>query len=171
MYGSSNSCGNDNEGVSCPTIVLECGISGSYLMCLLVRDCSGNMSWQYVNSMIWTVWLGEGSMGVGVWLGAPMMHNMSGLNLAWHWHAPWVHVHLRSHYGIVWSEGWLYILQALGKVKNLVFLFACMVWVMRWTALLCLAILSPFMYGCSHVERRWGQVSLSLLRHSVQLGF
>ena len=42
---------------------------------------------------------------------------------------------------------------------------------MRWTALLCLAILRPFRYGCSHVDSRWGQVSLSLRWHRVQLGF
>ena len=28
-----------------------------------------------------------------------------------------------------------------------------------------------FNYGCSHVDNRWGHVSLSLVRHSVQLGF
>jgi hypothetical protein len=30
-------------------------ISGSYLVCLCVRACLGNMSWQYVNSMNYTV--------------------------------------------------------------------------------------------------------------------
>ena len=60
-------------------------ISGSYLVCLCVRACLGNLStWQYVNSMNWTMWLGEGDIGVYVWFGAPMMHNRSGLNLAWH---------------------------------------------------------------------------------------
>ena len=28
-------------------------INGSYLVCLYVRACYGNMSWQYVNSMNW----------------------------------------------------------------------------------------------------------------------
>ena len=37
--------------------------------------------------------------------------------------------------------------------------------------MLCRAILRPFKYGCSHVDRRWGHVSLSLRLHSVQLGF
>ena len=41
-------------------------ISGSYLMCLWVRASSRNLSWQYVNSINWIVWLGEGSMGVDV---------------------------------------------------------------------------------------------------------
>ena len=41
-------------------------ISGSYLVCLWVRAFSGNLSWQYVNSINWIVWLGEGSMGVDV---------------------------------------------------------------------------------------------------------
>ena len=56
-------------------------------------------------------------------------------------------------------------------MKNLVFLLACSVWVIGWTALLCLVIPSPFKYGCSHVDSRWGHVTLSVLLHSVQLGF
>ena len=32
-------------------------------------------------------------MGVGVWFGAPSMHRMSGLSLAWHWHLVCGHVH------------------------------------------------------------------------------
>ena len=39
-------------------------ISGSYLVCLWVRASSGNLSWQYVNSINWIVWLGEGIMGM-----------------------------------------------------------------------------------------------------------
>ena len=39
------------------------------------------------------------------------------------------------------------------------------------TALLYHAILRPFRYECSHDDRRWGHVSLSLLWHRVQLGF
>ena len=41
-------------------------ISGSYLVCFCVMACSGNLSWQYVNSMNWTVVVGDGSMGVCV---------------------------------------------------------------------------------------------------------
>jgi hypothetical protein len=44
-------------------------IRGSYLVCLWVRAPSGNLSWQYVNSINWIVWLGEGRMGVGVVVG------------------------------------------------------------------------------------------------------
>ena len=51
------------------------------------------------------------------------------------------------------------------------FLSACNVWAIRCTALLCLAILRPFRYRCSHVDKRWGHVSLSLFQHIVQLGF
>ena len=80
-------------------------ISGSYLVCLWVRASSGNLSWQYVNSINWIVWLVEGIMGVGVWLWAPIMHNMSGFSLAWHWHFVCEHVHVRSHSGIVLSGG------------------------------------------------------------------
>ena len=77
-------------------------------------------------------------------------------------------MHARSQSCIVWSGGWLLKLLALVNVKNLVFLLACSVWVIRWTALLCLVILSPFKYGCSHVDSKWGHVSLSLFWHSVQ---
>ena len=146
-------------------------ISGLYLLCLCMRSCSRNLLWQYVNLMNWIVCLGEGNKDVCVWFGTLMMHNMYGLSLAWHWHILCGHVHLRSHYGIVWFGGWLIRLQALVKVKNWVFSLAYSVWVMRWTALLCLAIHCPFKYGCSHVDNRWGHVSLSLLWHSVQLGF
>ena len=108
-------------------------ISGSYLICLCVRACSRNLSWQYVNSMNWTVYLGDGVIGVCIWLGAPIMHSMFSLSLAWHWHICCGHVHVRSHSGTVWSGGWLFRLPALVKVKNLVCLLACSVWVMRWT--------------------------------------
>ena len=46
-------------------------INGSYLVCLCVRACSRNMSWQYVISMNSIVCVGDGSKSVGVWLGAP----------------------------------------------------------------------------------------------------
>ena len=106
-------------------------------------------------------------MGVCVWFGASIMQRMSGLCLAWHWHGFWWHVHWSSYSGIVCSCGWLLRLHALARVKNMVFLFACGVLAMRWTALLCLAILSPFKYGCSHVDSRCGHVSRSFLWHSV----
>ena len=118
-----------------------------------------------------TVLFGKGSIGVCVCLGAPRMHIMSGLNLSWHWHGFCVHIHLRSLSGIVWSWGWLVSLPALVNVRDRVFLLACKVWVMRWTALLCLAIHRPFKYRWSHVDSRCGHVSLSLVWHSVQLGF
>ena len=82
-------------------------IDGSYLMCLCVRAWSGNLSWQYVNSMSWTVTLREGVIGACVWFGAPIMHRMFGLSLAWHWHVC-VHVHLRSYSEIVCSGGVLF---------------------------------------------------------------
>ena len=41
-------------------------ISGSYLVCFCVMACSGNMSWQYVNSMNWTLVMGDGVTGVCV---------------------------------------------------------------------------------------------------------
>jgi hypothetical protein len=137
-------------------------INGSYLLCLCVRAWSGNLSWQYVNSMNWIVSLEEGAIGVCVWFGAPIMHSMSGLSLGWHWHVVCVHVHWRSQSGIVCSGGLLFKWPALVNVKKRVFLWACNVWVMRCTALLCLAILRPFRYRCSYVDRMWGLVSMSL---------
>ena len=104
-------------------------ISESYLICLYVRAWSRNLSWQYVNLMNWTTSLGEGEMGVCVWFGAPNMHRISGLNLAWHWHVVYGHVHLRNHSGIVCSSGLLLRLHVLVSVKNLVCLLACSVWV------------------------------------------
>ena len=145
-------------------------ISELYLIWLCVRAWLGNLSWQYVNSMNWTLSVGEGEMSVCIWFGAPSMHRVSGLNLAWHWHVVCGQVHLRSHYGIVCLGGLLLRFHALVSAKNLVCLLACNVWVMRCTALLCLAILRPFKYGCSHVDKRWGHVSLSLRWHNVQLG-
>ena len=41
-------------------------ISRSYLVCLCMRACSGNLSWQYVDSINWTVCVGEGDIGVCV---------------------------------------------------------------------------------------------------------
>ena len=68
-------------------------IGGPYLVCLCVRACLGNLSWQYVNSMNSIMWLGDGDIGSCVWVGALIMHKMSGLSLAWHWHGFWGHVH------------------------------------------------------------------------------
>ena len=82
MYGSPNSCCDGNDGFGLPPIVL-CGvINGSYLICLCMRVCSGNLSWQYVNSRSWTVRVGEDVIGVCVWFEALIMHRMSGLSLA-----------------------------------------------------------------------------------------
>jgi hypothetical protein len=46
-------------------------IRGSYLACLCVRACSGNLLRQYVNSIICIMCVGVGSKSVGVWFGAP----------------------------------------------------------------------------------------------------
>jgi hypothetical protein len=115
--------------------------------------------------------LGEGDIGGCVCFGAPITHRMFGLSLAWHWHGFGWQVHWSSHSGIVCSCGWLLKCHAFVSVKNLVFLLACSVWVIRWTALLCRAILSPLRKGCSHEDSKWGHVSRSFLWHSLQLGF
>ena len=77
--------------------------SGSYLVCFLVIAWSGNLSWQYVNSINWTVWLGDGDMGRVVWLGAPIMHRMSGLSFARQLQGVWGHMHCSSQSGTVCS--------------------------------------------------------------------
>ena len=124
-----------------------------------------------MNSINWIVCVGDGDIGVCVWLGAPIMHKMFGLSLAWQLHGICWHEHLISQSGIVCSGVMLLSFPALVSVKYQVFVLAWSVWVMRCTALLCLAIFNNFRYGCSHVDQRWGQVSLSFLWHKVQLGF
>ena len=111
--------------------------------------------------------VGEGMIGVCVRFGAPIMHRMYGINLAWQGHASCEHVYLRSHYRIGWFGGLLLRLHALVNVKSLVFSLACSAWVMRCIALLCRAILRLFKYECSHVDNRCGHVSLSLIQHNV----
>ena len=91
-----------------------------------------------------TVWLGDGEIGRVVWFGTPSIQSMSGLSLARHWHGVWGHVHRKSQFGTVCSCVRLLCWPALVMVRNLVFLLACNVWVIRCTALLCLAILRPF---------------------------
>ena len=82
-------------------------VSGSYLVCFCLRACSGNLSWQYANSMNCTVWLGDGTMGVGVWLGAPNINKMFGLSFGRQWHGGFAHVHMSNHSGIVKPGGLL----------------------------------------------------------------
>ena len=83
-------------GLVCHPLFCRVLINGSYFMCFWVSACSGNLSWQYVNSINWIVRVEEGDMGVCVWLGAPIMHKMSGLSLAWHLHGVCWHEHLMS---------------------------------------------------------------------------
>jgi hypothetical protein len=49
--------------------------------------------------------VGEGDIGVCVWFGTAIMHKMSSLSLAWHWHDVCEHVHLRSQSGNICSGG------------------------------------------------------------------
>ena len=118
---SSSSCLMDCSCIApmTPTVIVMRGfvfhplfrislINGSYLVCFCVMACSGNRSWQYVNSMNCTVYVCEGSNGMGVWIGAPIMQRMCGQSLAWHWHLVCGHVHVMSHSCTVWS--WLLVL-------------------------------------------------------------
>jgi hypothetical protein len=72
-------------------------------------------------------------------------------------------VHLSSHSRIIKLGGLLLKFHALISVRNLVNLLACSVWAMRCITMLWHDILRPFMRGFSHVERRWGHASLSLM--------
>ena len=45
----------------------------------------------------------DGNYSVSVWFGAPSMHRISSLSLAWHWQLVCAHVHFMSHYGTVCS--------------------------------------------------------------------
>ena len=111
-------------GLACQPLFCRVLINGSYFMCFRVSACSGNLSWQYVNSINWIVHVGEGDMGVCVWLGAPIMHKMYGLSLAWHVHGLCWHEHSISQSGIVCSVVVLLSVPALVSVKNWVFLLA-----------------------------------------------
>ena len=71
------------RGFVCHPIFRTLSIKGSYLACLCMRACSGNRSWQYVNSINCIVCVGDGSRGVDVWVGTPKILRMSGLSLAW----------------------------------------------------------------------------------------
>lgn len=99
------------------------------------------------------------------------MHSLSSLSLAMHIHGVVVDVQLISQVGIVASSGLLLKVAAFASVKNLVNLLGCSAWAMRWTALLCLAILSPLMCWFVNLDGRCGHVSMLLLGHSMQLGF
>ena len=70
MYSAFDSDCDGNKGVGFHPLVRKVLISGSYLVCLCVRACPGNLSWQYVNSMSWIVYVGDGVRGVCVWFGA-----------------------------------------------------------------------------------------------------
>ena len=68
----------------CHPFYLSVGISGSYLLCLWSMSWPGYRTWQYVNSMNCSEGSGVGVIGVGVKLGTPRMHTMSGLTRYWH---------------------------------------------------------------------------------------
>ena len=83
--------------------------------------------------------VGEGSIGICAWLGAPLIRRMSGISLAWQLHGGCWHEHLMSQSGIVCSGVVWVIFPALVSVKYRVFLLVWSVWMMRCTALLCRA--------------------------------
>ena len=68
--------------------------------------------------------VGEGSIGICAWLGAPLIRRMSGISLAWQLHGGCWHEHLMSQSGIVCSGIVLLIFLALVSVKYRVFLLA-----------------------------------------------
>lgn len=42
-------------------------INGSYLVCLCSGVCLENLLWKYLNFMKWSMWEGEGVIGVWLW--------------------------------------------------------------------------------------------------------
>ena len=74
MYSPSYFGCDSNGGLVFQPWFYRLWIDGSYLVCLRVRAWSGNLSWQYVDSISWIVSAGEGVIGVCVWFGAPSMH-------------------------------------------------------------------------------------------------
>ena len=102
MYGTPYAGCDSYKGVCLPSLV-------SYVFnCMVVfgvfmREGLFGVLWQYVNFMSCIVWVGDGSMGVDVWVGAPSIFRISSLRLAWHWHFVCEHVHGISHSGMVRS--------------------------------------------------------------------
>ena len=72
-------------------------INRSYLSCLCVMACLGNLSWQYVNSMNCILCVGVGVKGVGDWLGACSKFSVYGRSWARHWQFVCGHVYFISH--------------------------------------------------------------------------
>ena len=100
MYSSSYFDCDANKGVGPPSIFCMVSISG---VVFGVFAHEGLFRESAVNSISCVVCAREGHIGVCVWFGAPSMHKKDGLTLAWHWHFVYGHMHLRNHYGIVWS--------------------------------------------------------------------
>ncbi len=59
-------------------------IKGWYLIIFLPIVSGENLSFVYVNSINCMVRLSSGFSGGGLWYGRPLMHSISGLNLALH---------------------------------------------------------------------------------------
>ena len=110
MYSTPNSSCNSNvivtRGFVFQPLFCMLLISGSYLACLCVRAYSGNLSWQYVNSMSCMICVGVGFSGIGVWVGTPSTLSIFVLNLTWHWQFVCEHVHLRSHSSTLCVTTW-----------------------------------------------------------------
>ena len=91
-------------------------ISGWYFRSFLSIVSGENMSFVYVNSINCIVRLLSGFRGGGLWYGRPLMQSISGLNLALQWHLCWLHVHINSHGGTVFSCGLLLNVPAFMRV-------------------------------------------------------
>ena len=83
VYSPSYSCLIVIRGFIFQPLFRMALIEGSYLACFCVMACSGNMLWQYVNSMncIVCVCVRVGRVW-GVWFGAPSIQRMYGLSMA-----------------------------------------------------------------------------------------
>lgn len=106
------------RGITFPPQFLSVSIRGLYLVCFCSRACFGYLSLHYVISMNWSMWSGEGIIGIRLLFGALIMHSMYGLNFVRHWHGELAQVHLSIHDGVscggcmrllVWRTGGLVV--------------------------------------------------------------
>ena len=74
MYSPSHFGCDGDEGVGLPCMVLYGVDKGVVFGVSMCEAWLGKLSWQYVNSVNWTVSVGEGDIGVCVWFGAPILH-------------------------------------------------------------------------------------------------
>ena len=146
-------------------------INGSYLACLCMRACSGNLLWQFANWMNCIVYVGACSkcsacgLGLLVYLGYLVLIWLGIGNLFVGMYISWAIMGQLVRGSCYW-----------GCIHWLVCRIRCVCWLIMfewWGAPLCCGeqLFSLLDRGVSHIDSRWGHVSLLFLWHNVQLGF